>query len=375
MRVLIITPRYYPNTPGGGARSIHLIAREINKRIDVEVYSQDDAKTITEEVEGVKVTRKHLSSHGKTSMNFRCITDLFGNYELDLIHCYNMDLMPAAGFLTKYNNVKSVATINGTVYSRHSEWYNMYKNSPNLYPKVRGSLFLMRNTLMKSFIKGINQYSVLCPHRREVFVREGLERERFTVIPNILDTSFEPKELVRDDRVRVLYVGSINWLKGLDVLLHAYSLLEKGRIELMVVGITREDAPPHPRAVNPITFMGKLPYSELPDVYARSDIYVNSYRYPEPVSRSVMEAMQTGIPVITTGTPSYSPIVRDGVDGILVYPCTSNKLAEAIQHLIDNPELRETMGEAAKVQVEEVCNPKRIGDLYLKLYEKTLGNE
>ena len=375
MKVLIITPRYYPNTPGGGARSIHLIAREINKRIDVEVYSQDGAKTITEEVEGVKITRKHLPSHGKTSMNFRCINDLFRNYELDLIHSYNMDLMPAAGFLTKYNNVKSVATINGTVYSRHSEWYNMYKNSPNLYPKVRGSLFLMRNTFMKHFIKSINQYSVLCPHRREVFVREGLERERFTVIPNILDTSFEPKELVRDDRVRVLYVGSLNWLKGLDVLLHAYSLLEKGRIELMVVGITREDAPPHTRAVNPITFMGKLPYSELPDVYARSDIYVNSYRYPEPVSRSVMEAMQTGIPVITTGTPSYSPIVRDGVDGILVYPCTSNKLAVAIQHLIDNPELREAMGEAAKVQVEEVCNPKRIGDLYLKLYEKTLGNE
>lgn len=374
MRVLIITPRYYPNTPGGGARSIHLIARELSKHIDVMVYSQDGVKSVTEEVEGVKVTRKLLSSHEKASMNYQCIKDLFGNSELDLIHSYNMDLMPAAGFLTKYDGFKSVATINGTVYSRHSEWYNMFKNSPNLYPKVRGAVFLIRNTLMKHFIKNINQYSVLCPHRREVFVREGLERERFTVIPNILDTSFEPKKLVRDDRVRILYVGSMNWLKGLDVILHAYSLLEKGRVELVVVGITREDAPPHPRAANPITFLGKLPYAELPDVYARSDIYVNPYRYPEPVSRSVMEAMQTGIPVITTGTPSYSPIVRDGVDGILFYPCTSNKLAEAMQHLIDDSGKRKAMGEAAKVQVEQVCNPTRIGDLYLKLYERTLGN-
>lgn len=375
MRVLIITPRYYPNTPGGGDRSIHLIARSLNKRIDVEVYCQDGAKTITEEVEGVNVTRKKLVSYGKTSMNINCIKDLIKRTEHDLIHSYNMDLMPAEGFLSKYFKVKTVATLNGTVFSRQSMWYNTFKNSSTLYPTIKGSLFLIRNTFMKGFIHAINRYSVLCPYRRKVFIREGFDREKFTVIPNILDSSFGPKKRVQGDRVQILFVGSLNWIQGLDVLLHAYSLLDKSNIELVVAGVSRKEAPPHSRAVNPITFMGKLPYSELPDVYARSDIYVNSYRSPEPVSRSVMEAMQTGIPVITTGTPSYSPIVRDGVDGILVYPCTTNKFAEAMQHLIDNPVLRESMGEAAKVQVEEVCNPKRIGGLYLKLYEETLGKK
>ena len=374
MKVLIITPRYYPNTPGGGARSIHLIARSLNKCIDIEVYSQDGDETRADEVEGVNVTRKKLVSYGKTSMNVNCIKDLIKKTEHDLIHSYNMDLMPAAGFLTKYLNVKSVATLNGRVFSRHSEWYDNYKNASTLYSKVKGSLFLMRNTFMKNFIRDINRYSVLCPYRREVFIREGFEREKFTVIPNILDRSFKPKEHIPDDRVRILYVGSLNWLKGLDVLLHAYSLLNKGRIELIVVGVSHKDTPPYPKAVNPITFMGRLPYEELPEKYARADIYVNSYRYPEPVSRSVMEAMQTGLPVITTGVPLYSPIVRDGVDGTLVHPCTPDSLAEAMQLLIENPGLRKTMGESAKTRVEEVCNPKRIADLYLNMYRKAIGD-
>jgi len=375
MNVLILTPRYYPNTPGGGARSVHLIAKALNPRIGLEVYSQDGEKTKIEDVEGISVIRKKQRSREKISMNIRCIKDLMRNHEHDLVHCYNMDLMPAAGFLTNYLHVKSVATLNGRVYSRHSEWYDRYLHAPGINSKVKGSLFLLRNTFLKSFVREINQYSVLCQYRREVFVREGLDREKFTIIPNILDTSFQPHAPIQGDKVRILYVGSLNWLKGLDVLLQAYSLLEKGPVELVVVGVSRKDAPAYPEPLNSITFKGRLPYEELPTVYAQSDIYINSYRYPEPVSRSIMEAMQTGLPVITTGTPAYSPIVRDGIDGYLVYPFTPRTLADAMQYLIDNSEIRKTMGVSAKARVEEICDPKRIAGLYLEMYRKALGDK
>lgn len=375
MNVLILTPRYYPNTPGGGARSVHLIAKALNPLIGLEVYSQDGEKTKIEDVEGINVIRKKQRSREKISMNIRCIKDLMRNHEYDLIHCYNMDLMPAAGFLTKYLYTKSVATLNGRVYSRHSEWYDRYLHAADINSKVKGSLFLLRNTFLKSFVREINQYSVLCQYRGEVFIREGLERGKFTVIPNILDTSFEPQVPIQGDKVRILYVGSLNWLKGLDVLLQAFSLLEKGPVELVVVGVSRKDVPSYPQTLNPIIFSGRLPYEELPAVYAQSNIYINSYRYPEPVSRSVMEAMQSGLPVITTGTPAYSPIVRDGIDGSLVYPFTPRTLADAMQYLIDNSEIRETMGVSAKARVEEICDPKRIAGLYLEMYRKALGDK
>jgi glycosyltransferase involved in cell wall biosynthesis len=375
MKVLIVTPRYYPNTLGGGERSVHLIAKALYRYVDVEVYSQDGEVNGVEEVEGIKIMRKNLLFDGKISKNIKCIRDLVSNIEYDLIHSYNMDLMPATGFLTKYFNVKSVATLNGRVYSRHSEWYTNYKNASTLPSKIKGCLFLIRNAFMKSNICGITRYSVLCPYRREVFVREGFEREKFTVIPNILDSSFKPEVQIQTGKVRILYVGSLNWLKGLDVLLQAYSLLDRGRLELMVVGVSQKNAPPHPPSMNPVTFLGRLRYEDLPHIYAQADIYVNSYRYPEPVSRSVLEAMQTGLPVITTGIASYSPIVRDKVDGILVYPFTPGNLAEAMQYLIDNPRIRKNMGSSAKTRVQKVCNPRRIGGLYLEMYRKALGDD
>lgn len=372
MKVLIVTPRYYPNTPGGGARSIHLIAKALSEHVDLEVYCQDGVKSEIGVVDGISVSRKNLIFDGKTAMNLKCFKDIFGKNEYNLVHSYNMDLMPAVGLLTKLYPIRTVATLNGRVYSRHSEWYDNLKNNPTVYQRLLGSSFLIRNALMKNLVKQIHRYTVLCHYRREVFVREGLNRDRITIVPNILDTEFKTEKPVIGDKLRILFVGSPNWLKGLDILLQAYSLLEKGNIELIIVGVEQKDFPVNHEFDNPITFKGRIPYKKIPNMYANADVYINSYRYPEPVSRSVMEAMQSGLPVITTGTPLLSPIVRDGLDGVLVYPIIPKKLAEAIQFLIDNPQLRRRMGQSSLRRVYEVCHPKRIARLYLEVYRKTL---
>jgi len=375
MKVLIVTPRYYPKTRGGGERSIHLIAKGLSEHVDLEVYCQDGVESEMEVVEGIRVSRTKLLLYGKMAMNLKCFKDNYRKNEYDLVHSYNMDLMPAVGLLTKLNPIKTVATLNGRVYSRHSEWYDNLKNNPTAYQRLIGTSFLMRNTLMKKLVKQIHAYTVLCQYRREVFVREGLNRETITVVPNILDLGFKAEKPVFGDKLRILFVGSMNWLKGLDILLQAYSLLDKGNIELIIAGVEQKDFPTIPEYDNPITFKGRIPYKKIPKMFANADIYINSYRYPEPVSRSVMEAMQSGLPVITTGTPLLSPIVRDGLDGVLVYPITPKNLAEAIQFLIDNPRLRRGMGQSALRRVYEVCHPERIARLYLKVYRKTLeGN-
>lgn len=281
--------------------------------------------------------------------------------------------MPAVGLLTKFFKKNTIATLNGTIFSRNSEWYDLLRHKPTIKQSIFGTLLLMRNTFMMRFIKEIKLYTVLCPYRRDVYVREGLSKERIFVIPNILDLGFKTEEREIEEKIRILYVGNKNWLNGLDILLKAYSQLSKENFELVVVGVKESDAKPYPDAKNPINFLGRIPYKKLPSIYANSDIFVNPFRSPEPVSRTVMEAMQSGIPVIATGTPSYSPIIRDGIDGILVYPCTPNKLVRALETLIEDPGLRRRMGERAKKRVHEICNPERIAKLYLDVYTKTLN--
>lgn len=86
----------------------------------MEVVSFDGNVTSKSEVDGVKVIRKKpITSHKlKTPINLQAYLFLkkkLGDY--DIFHTYNHDLMPAVGLLTKLHRIKSVATLNGAVYS------------------------------------------------------------------------------------------------------------------------------------------------------------------------------------------------------------------------------------------------------------------
>ena len=85
-----------------------------------------------------------------------------------------------------------------------------------------------------------------------------------------------------------------------------------------------------------------------------------------------MEAMQAGLCVITTGNDYYSPIIRNMKDGVLIYPCTSRKLAEKIQLLIDNPDLRIELSKNAQKKVYEICHPKKIIKRYMEIYQELI---
>ena len=67
-----------------------------------------------------------------------------------------------------------------------------------------------------------------------------------------------------------------------------------------------------------------------------------------------MEAMSTGLPVITTDVPGCRETVIDGVNGLLIPPYNSEALAEAMKNFIENPGLITSMGrESRRIAVGE----------------------
>ena len=103
MNICIVTHRYPPNTVGGGEISCHLLARELSKNHKVEVVSFDGNVASQSEIEGVKVIRNKPISHEKVTLNLQCFRFLRKRIEkYDIIHTYNMDLMPAIGLLTNF---------------------------------------------------------------------------------------------------------------------------------------------------------------------------------------------------------------------------------------------------------------------------------
>lgn len=96
---------------------------------------------------------------------------------------------------------------------------------------------------------------------------------------------------------------------------------------------------------NQIIFTGEL-VNPRP-AYMAMDILAMTSIQPEPFGGVVSEAMSLGLPVIATDVGGSQEQVVDGVTGLLIAPGDPTALADSIEKLMDNPELRRQMGAAA----------------------------
>lgn len=93
--------------------------------------------------------------------------------------------------------------------------------------------------------------------------------------------------------------------------------------------------------------LGQLPPPELVEWYARAAICAFPARY-EPFGLSILEAAYSGCALVISDLPSLREIWGDAA--ILVPPHDSHALRDALQSLIDNPEMRECMGRRARTR-------------------------
>jgi len=381
MKVCIVTPRYPPIVKGGGEISVSLLARELSKFVEVDVVSFDRNLTSVSVVDDIPVTRVHpITPHDlKLPQNLqalRVLREKIGT--CDIFHSYNHDLMPSLGFLTKKHGINSVATLNGSVYFHSLDTEGRFK-SRNPIERAVLSLIKLRNKLALSYIRNIKTFTTLSTFYRDKFVEAGIPRDKIKIIPNMLDPNFEPKPRIKDDdKATILYTGPFTFAKGIDILIDAYSRLEEQNLELIIVGDSPYKIQPLIKRFKPkndINVLGKVSYDKLPDLYALADIYVLPYRYPYPVGRTILEAMVSGVPTITTGNSYYSPIIEDMKSGVLIYPMEAERLAETIQRLIDSPNLRKRLSHNAKKRVRDVCSPHKISRKYLEIYERLISSD
>ena len=85
----------------------------------------------------------------------------------------------------------------------------------------------------------------------------------------------------------------------------------------------------------------------MPNLYATHDIFVLP-SLVEGMPLTLLEAMASAMPVVTTNTCGMADVIENGVNGILVPPADSLQLAAAIESLCMSMELRKTLGSAAQ---------------------------
>lgn len=112
-----------------------------------------------------------------------------------------------------------------------------------------------------------------------------------------------------------------------------------------------------------VNYWGKL--NDVRLAIAASSIYVlPSYR--EGTSRSVLEAMAMGRPIITTDAPGCRETVDDSINGFLVPIKTVDELVEAMEQFIKNPELIKKMGKASRKLTEDKFDVNKVNEYMIK---------
>lgn len=181
-------------------------------------------------------------------------------------------------------------------------------------------------------------------------------------IYNTLDTDWIDQqlfEIVDKPSVSIPFkigtVSRLNYVKGVDILIRAFHLLhhqKTGQVELRIYG--EGDEEPQLRKIvselrldNYVLFEGKLNPSEVIQKTAFLDLVVVPSRF-EAFGLFAAEAMYIGKPVIASESFGLLEVITHGETGILFPVEDEVKLAEAMRHLIDNPDLRDSLGEKGK---------------------------
>jgi glycosyltransferase involved in cell wall biosynthesis len=115
-----------------------------------------------------------------------------------------------------------------------------------------------------------------------------------------------------------------------------------------------------------VTLLGRREGSEMPEIYRQHDVFVSA-SMQEGMSNAMLEAMASGLPIVTTRCEGVDELIAD--NGIVVYDSRPEALAAAIRRLADAAATRQAMSVAARKKAESFGWDK-VADAYLQLYAK-----
>jgi len=190
-------------------------------------------------------------------------------------------------------------------------------------------------------------------------------RAKATVVANAVDsTLFAPDVRTTPKPPRSVVVGTsglMRWKKGIDLFLPLIHMLcTTHAVRILVAGygldaaIDRHlaDFLEHYALRHLVEITGPLPHLQMVHALRRMDLYVST-SYQEGMPNGVLEAMACAVPVVATDADGTPNLVQDGVTGYLCPMGDLDALAARCRVLIEQPTLRQRMGQAGRLRVQQ----------------------
>lgn len=202
----------------------------------------------------------------------------------------------------------------------------------------------------------------------EALERNGCPKDKITVIPHGIpieqSPSSSPFSALRSPFINFYYVGRINYVKGIHILLKAFSSIDNPNIKLHLIGGAGTKAEQRYmkrlqrqyRKDNRIIWHGKIPYDQMSDLIKEFDCLVHPAIYLEVFGLNIAEALQFGKHVIATRCGGAEMQIHSDSEGLLVEPNNKEAMAHAIKQFISHPHISSAIVKDTAQHVEELIN-------------------
>jgi glycosyltransferase involved in cell wall biosynthesis len=213
---------------------------------------------------------------------------------------------------------------------------------------------------------------------RQRAIAAGIDSERIHAVANVVEVNGFRKQINGSGSgvVRILFAGRLTEQKRADRFLLALQRIAESHPHLNFTAAIAGDGPLRSQlekladslCLRPryIEFLGEL--ADLKPVYQRSDLLVLTSDW-EGTPNVLLEAMGFALPVIATNVGGVPELVRHGENGLTVETNDAESIANSIVALIENPDLRKSMGASGRRIVLENYSPSRLAEKLLEVYE------
>lgn len=207
-------------------------------------------------------------------------------------------------------------------------------------------------------VKGV--ISVSSENKRKCVEFNLATEDNTIVLPNSVDTSLFVKDTNKNIRAEIgidkddfviAFTGAFIKRKGSSRLSDAISLLNDSKIKSIFIGSPLDGDDCTPTCAG-IAFMGRLGHNLVPQYLYAADCFCLP-TLKEGCSNAIVEALAAGLPVISSNLP-FNDDILDENNSIRINPLDINQIANAIQQLKDNKELREKLAQGALKKAEDL---------------------
>jgi len=367
----MVTPSYYP-IKGGAETVIRNLSAQLNEirvQTDIMTFNMNrkwnpswQAKIEkTDDINIFKIPALNwfpMEHSDRITLGINLIPGRFRNRlkKYDIIHFHGGDLtFPLFSYTVKKPKIFQSHGFSSDFYKRYFLSRLIFKSVADLYISISKNM-------------------------QKELIDLGVPKNKIRFLPNGIDAKiFHPSDKKINNMI--LFVGRITFGKGLHVLLESLRYLSK-KVHLVIIGPSDWDVEyftemlrridnENKRGIHKITYLGAQEQINIIKWCQQASIFVlPSFREVFPVVN--LEALACETPVIATNIGGIPDVIQHGKNGILIPPSNAIKLAEAIQYLLDNKDVRAKFGREGRKSVVENFSYSVIAKKLHRIYEEML---